>query len=152
MPTPTTGWTSDLISRQSQDHNASAARCSSTIARRAPTTSPPSTPAIRTTTVWWSSPKSRRPAGAGPGPHGTAAGRRSLLFSFALIDCGISSELLSLTCAVGVAEAIGQVGGCRAGIKWPNDVLLDGKKVAGILVESKSPRTEDRGQRTDRGQ
>ncbi len=66
----------------------------------------------------------------------------SLLFSFALIDCGISSELLSLTCAVGVAEAIGQAGGCQAAIKWPNDVLLDGKKVAGILVESKSRRTE----------
>jgi BirA family biotin operon repressor/biotin-[acetyl-CoA-carboxylase] ligase len=72
----------------------------------------------------------------------------SLLFSFALIDCGISSELLSLTCAVGVAEAIGQVGGGHAGIKWPNDVLLDGKKVAGILVETKNRRTEDRRQKT----
>ena len=63
----------------------------------------------------------------------------SLLFSIALVDCRISSELLSLTCAVGVAEAIGQVGGCPAGIKWPNDIILDGKKVAGILLESKSP-------------
>jgi BirA family biotin operon repressor/biotin-[acetyl-CoA-carboxylase] ligase len=67
----------------------------------------------------------------------------SLLFSIALVDCSVSSELLSLTCAVGVAEAIGQVGGCRAGIKWPNDVLLDGKKVAGILLESKIRRTKD---------
>ena len=67
----------------------------------------------------------------------------SLLFSIALIDCGISNELLSLTCAVGIAEAIGRVGGCQAGIKWPNDVLLDGKKVAGILVESKAQRTKD---------
>jgi biotin-(acetyl-CoA carboxylase) ligase len=66
----------------------------------------------------------------------------SLLFSIALVDCSVSSELLSLTCAVGVAEAIGQVGGCRAGIKWPNDILLDGKKVAGILLESKVRRTE----------
>ncbi len=72
----------------------------------------------------------------------------SLLFSFALIDCGISSELLSLTCAVGVAEAIGKAGGRHAAIKWPNDVLLDGKKVAGILVESKTRRTEDRRQKT----
>jgi BirA family biotin operon repressor/biotin-[acetyl-CoA-carboxylase] ligase len=66
----------------------------------------------------------------------------SLLFSIALVDCHVSSELLSLTCAVGVAEAIGQVGGRRAGIKWPNDILLDGKKVAGILLESKVQRTE----------
>jgi len=61
----------------------------------------------------------------------------SLLFSVALVDCDISSELLSLTCAVAVAEAIGQVGDGRAGIKWPNDITLDGKKVAGILLESR---------------
>ncbi len=62
----------------------------------------------------------------------------SLLFSIALIDCAVSNELLSLTCAVAVAEAIGQVGGCRAGIKWPNDIVLDGKKVAGILMEARA--------------
>ncbi len=66
---------------------------------------------------------------------------QSLLFSVALVDCDISNELLSLTCAVAVAEAIGQVGGYQAGIKWPNDVLLGGKKVAGILVESKVQKT-----------
>jgi len=74
--------------------------------------------------------------------------QESLLFSVALVDCDVSSELLSLTCAVAVAEAIGQTGGCQAGIKWPNDIILDGKKVAGILLESKSQRTEDRRQRT----
>ena len=74
--------------------------------------------------------------------------QESLLFSIALVDCPISNELLSLTCAVAVAEAIGQIGGCRAGIKWPNDIILDGKKVAGILLESKSQRTEDGGQKT----
>lgn len=61
----------------------------------------------------------------------------SLLFSFALVNCGISSELLSLTCAVAVAEAIGQVGSSQARIKWPNDILLDGRKLVGILVESR---------------
>ncbi|OHB65317.1 MAG: biotin--[acetyl-CoA-carboxylase] ligase [Planctomycetes bacterium RBG_13_62_9] len=70
----------------------------------------------------------------------------SLLFSFVLADCDISGELLPLTCAVAVAEAIGQVGPCHARIKWPNDILLDGKKVAGILVESRRdpwPMTRD---------
>ncbi len=61
----------------------------------------------------------------------------SLLFSFVLIDCPTAGELVSLACAVAVAEAIGQVGGCHAGIKWPNDIMLDDKKVAGILVESR---------------
>jgi BirA family biotin operon repressor/biotin-[acetyl-CoA-carboxylase] ligase len=62
----------------------------------------------------------------------------SLLFSTVLIDCAVSSELLSLTCAVAVAEAIGQVGAHRAAIKWPNDIMLAGRKVAGILVEARA--------------
>lgn len=61
----------------------------------------------------------------------------SLLFSVLLINSPLENELLSLTCAVAVAEALGTVGGERARIKWPNDVLLAGKKVCGILVESK---------------
>ncbi len=61
----------------------------------------------------------------------------SLLFSVLLIDSPLENELLSLTCAVAVAEALGTVGGERARIKWPNDVLLAGKKVCGILVESR---------------
>jgi len=73
----------------------------------------------------------------------------SLLFSFVLIDCKSPGELISLACAVAVAEAIGQVGGRQAAIKWPNDVMLDGRKVAGILVESKSRRTEDGRQKTE---
>ena len=48
------------------------------------------------------------------------------------------TELLSLTCAVAVAETIGKPGRSRAKIKWPNDIMLNGKKVAGILLESKS--------------
>ena len=47
------------------------------------------------------------------------------------------TELLSLTCAVAVAEAIGKPGRNQAKIKWPNDIMLNGKKVAGILLESK---------------
>jgi len=47
------------------------------------------------------------------------------------------TELLSLTCAVAVAEAIGSLAKGEAKIKWPNDIMLNGKKVAGILLESK---------------
>jgi BirA family biotin operon repressor/biotin-[acetyl-CoA-carboxylase] ligase len=65
------------------------------------------------------------------------SGRRdSLLFSILLMDCDVSGELLALASAVAVAEAIGQVGASHARIKWPNDVMLAGKKAAGILVES----------------
>ena len=60
----------------------------------------------------------------------------SILCSIVLTDSKLNPELLSLTCAVAVAEAIGKAGGCEAKIKWPNDIILNGKKVAGILLES----------------
>jgi len=43
---------------------------------------------------------------------------------------------LSIVSALAVAEAIEEVTGLRAAVKWPNDVQLSGKKVAGILIES----------------
>jgi len=42
--------------------------------------------------------------------------------------------LLSIAGAVAVCEAL-HVNGILPGIKWPNDILLNGKKIAGILVE-----------------
>ncbi len=44
-------------------------------------------------------------------------------------------NLLSLYAAVGVAEAIERVTQLRVDCKWPNDLLINGKKVAGILIE-----------------
>ena len=64
----------------------------------------------------------------------------SILCSIVLCRGGSQTapaELLSLTCAVAVAETIGKPGKNPAKIKWPNDIILNGKKVAGILLESK---------------
>ena len=47
---------------------------------------------------------------------------------------------LSLVAGGAVAEAIAQVTGVDPAIKFPNDVLLDGRKVAGILAESSDGR------------
>ncbi|MFN0153312.1 MAG: biotin--[acetyl-CoA-carboxylase] ligase [Gaiella sp.] len=44
--------------------------------------------------------------------------------------------LLSLVAALAVAESVEQATGRRAVVKWPNDVLLEGRKVAGILLEA----------------
>jgi BirA family transcriptional regulator, biotin operon repressor / biotin---[acetyl-CoA-carboxylase] ligase len=55
-------------------------------------------------------------------PPGTA-----LLVSFVLAP----SRLLSLAAGVAAAEACGP----RVRLKWPNDLLLDGRKLGGILVE-----------------
>jgi BirA family transcriptional regulator, biotin operon repressor / biotin---[acetyl-CoA-carboxylase] ligase len=42
---------------------------------------------------------------------------------------------LSLVAALAVAEAVESATGLSAQIKWPNDVMLDRRKVAGILAE-----------------
>ena len=45
---------------------------------------------------------------------------------------------LALVVGLAVAEAIRQVTNLVPSIRWPNDVLIEGKKVVGILVESRT--------------
>ncbi len=78
---------------------------------------------------------------AGRGRAGTkwhTARADSVLCSILLTDTKCNADLLTLTCAVAVAEAIGKPRSTEAKIKWPNDIRLNDKKVAGILVESKT--------------
>jgi BirA family transcriptional regulator, biotin operon repressor / biotin---[acetyl-CoA-carboxylase] ligase len=49
-------------------------------------------------------------------------------------DAAVSAQL-SLVCALAVAEAIETTTGLEPRVKWPNDVLVDGRKIAGILLE-----------------
>lgn len=42
---------------------------------------------------------------------------------------------LSLACGVAVCEALKNIGLAGHQLKWPNDILCDGKKLGGILVE-----------------
>lgn len=44
-------------------------------------------------------------------------------------------EGLSLVVGLALLKAIEQLGVTNAGLKWPNDVLVDGQKIAGILLE-----------------
>jgi BirA family transcriptional regulator, biotin operon repressor / biotin---[acetyl-CoA-carboxylase] ligase len=70
---------------------------------------------------------------AGRGRQGRewkAPADRALLVSLVLRDW---PRLLPLAAAVAVAETVGD----DAAIKWPNDVLLGGGKVAGILAEGR---------------
>ena len=45
---------------------------------------------------------------------------------------------MTLVAAVAVTRAIQEVTGIEPQIKWPNDILVNGKKVTGILTESAS--------------
>jgi BirA family biotin operon repressor/biotin-[acetyl-CoA-carboxylase] ligase len=46
------------------------------------------------------------------------------------------AALLTLASGVAIAEAVRRVTGLPAAIKWPNDVLIGGRKLAGILAEA----------------
>lgn len=51
----------------------------------------------------------------------------SLLETFSCLSCA---------CGVAICRMLESLG-CRPGIKWPNDIFIDGKKLAGMLVETK---------------
>ena len=88
-------------------------------------------------------------------PHGTVvvahaqtAGRGRMGRTFLSPDGGIymsvllrpackATDLMHLTCAVavGVCDAAEKSCGIRPGVKWINDLILDNKKLGGILTE-----------------
>lgn len=51
------------------------------------------------------------------------------------------SHLLTVTAAVAAAEALRENANVPARIRWPNDITIKQRKVAGILVEGRSPAT-----------
>ena len=64
------------------------------------------------------------------GREWTAPPRSAVLMSVVLREL---DELLPLAAAVAVADALPH----GAAIKWPNDIWIDGRKVAGILIEGR---------------
>ncbi len=65
------------------------------------------------------------------------AGSTALLFSVMLRPPPASPlPQLSLVAGLAVAIALERETGARALLKWPNDVLVDGRKVAGMLLEA----------------
>lgn len=82
---------------------------------------------------------------AGRGRHGRqwqAPPRSLLALSVGVPTAGVGPDRwgwLPLATGVAVVDALAEVTGVVAGLKWPNDVLVDGRKMAGILAEVAAP-------------
>jgi BirA family biotin operon repressor/biotin-[acetyl-CoA-carboxylase] ligase len=78
----------------------------------------------------------RQTAGHGRQGRSWSAPAGALACSLVLRDPPPLLPMLTALAVAEVAEAL-DAHGRRAAIKWPNDVLLDGRKVAGILAEGR---------------
>ena len=54
----------------------------------------------------------------------------------ALLEAGSHANLMPLVAGVVIAETIRDGFGVEAMLKWPNDVLIGGRKVGGVLVDA----------------
>ena len=64
-----------------------------------------------------------------------APANASLLMSV-LLRPGHTSHLVSACVALAAAEACEAVAGVRPGLKWPNDLVVGDRKLAGVLAEA----------------
>jgi len=76
---------------------------------------------------------------AGRGRFGNswcAKPEQSILLSLLIrMDSSAGIDTLTLLAGLATARAVERMGVARAAIKWPNDILVEGRKLAGILVE-----------------
>jgi BirA family transcriptional regulator, biotin operon repressor / biotin---[acetyl-CoA-carboxylase] ligase len=82
-------------------------------------------------------------------PHGTLVtagvqtagrgrqGRRWEASAGSALLCSLVLRELDALLSLRAGLAVADVAGAAARVKWPNDVLLDGRKVAGVLVEGR---------------
>jgi len=94
----------------------------------------------------------------GPPPHGCAdvvlselqhagRGRRgrhwiapfggsiALSMSWSFTDASRANPTLSLCVGVAIVRALGRAGASGVGLKWPNDIWFDDRKMGGVLIE-----------------
>lgn len=68
--------------------------------------------------------------------------RANLLLSIVLDETSrcLAREAVTIAAGLAVAEGVEAVAGVECELKWPNDVLLGGAKLAGVLVERRQVR------------
>ena len=62
---------------------------------------------------------------------------KAVLYSALLRPLAPNHGLLPLAVPIAVAEAAESVAKVKCEVKWPNDVWIDGRKVAGVLIEAR---------------
>ncbi len=60
----------------------------------------------------------------------------NLSFSVFLKPTGLQLPFLNMAAALSVCKMVSNSYGLDAAVKWPNDVLVNGRKISGILVET----------------
>ncbi|MEM2004961.1 MAG: biotin--[acetyl-CoA-carboxylase] ligase [Zestosphaera sp.] len=76
----------------------------------------------------------------GRGRHGRrwSANPGGLWFTLVLKPSKLSGmQLLSLSTGLSVAKSLRTLYGLNASVKWPNDVVVEGRKISGVLVEGR---------------
>ena len=66
---------------------------------------------------------------------------QSILCSILFMDCKAETEIITLAVPIAIAQTLNKNNLSNAKIKWPNDVLVDDKKIAGVLIESRRSNT-----------
>lgn len=80
---------------------------------------------------------------AGRGRHGrrwSAPAGAALLYSAILRPLDARHRLLPLAVPLAICEAIEVLAPAQCSVKWPNDVWIEERKLAGILIEARPPR------------
>lgn len=84
-------------------------------------------------------------AGRGQPGKSWKSNAKSLTFTWCIDASSVptgNQALLPLIAGVSICEAIDSLGIENAKLKWPNDVLIERKKVCGILIEKISSRSQ----------
>ncbi len=75
-------------------------------------------------------------AGRGRSNHTWFSPIGNIALSYIIYTAAANFPYLIMVASLATAHSIEYVTGLRTQIKWPNDILIKGKKVAGILIES----------------
>jgi BirA family biotin operon repressor/biotin-[acetyl-CoA-carboxylase] ligase len=69
---------------------------------------------------------------------------KNLYFTLVLRPSSSDASVLAMATPLAVCRALESVAGLTPRVKWPNDVLLSGRKVSGVLIENELAGSEPR--------